>query len=55
MPIGQLLYVTTKTQRNIGVAADILSRKGTPPTEIHWSAATRLLRCLEGTQDCGIE
>jgi hypothetical protein len=54
MAIGQLLYLTMKTRRDIAVAVGILSRNVASPTELHWAAVKRLLRYLKGTQDYGI-
>lgn len=51
--IGGLLYLTA-TRPNIMFAASLLSRYIQEPSQIHFGAAKRVLRYLQGTLDYGI-
>ena len=51
--IGSLLYLTA-TRPDIMYATSLLSRFMQNPTQIHYGAAKRILRYLQGTKDYGI-
>ncbi|CAL9016013.1 unnamed protein product [Prunus brigantina] len=51
--IGSLLYLTT-TRPDIMYATSLLSRFMQNPSQIHYGAAKRILRYLQGTIDYGI-
>ena len=52
--IGSLLYLTS-TRPNIMFAASLLSRFMQKPSQVHYGAAKRVLRYLQGTMDYGIK
>ena len=51
--VGSLMYLTT-TRPDIMYAVSIISRYMSKPTEMHFSAAKRVLRYLQGTTGFGI-
>ncbi|XP_057432877.1 uncharacterized mitochondrial protein AtMg00810-like [Lotus japonicus] len=51
--IGSLMYLTA-TRPDIMYAVSLLSRYMSRPTEVHYSAAKRILRYLQGTTKFGI-
>lgn len=51
--IGSLMYMTI-TRPDMQFAVNLISRFSAEPTEIHFAAAKRVLRYLQGTLDFGI-
>lgn len=49
--IGSLLYAAIATRPDIAQAVSVVSRFCSEPTEMHLTAAKRVLRYLKGTQD----
>nr|GEX43021.1 retrotransposon-related protein [Tanacetum cinerariifolium] len=51
--VGSLMYITT-TRPDIQFVVSYISRFVSKPTEVHFAAAKRVLRYLQGTLDYGI-
>lgn len=51
--VGSLMYLTT-TRPDIMYGVSLISRFMSNPTEVHWSAAKRILRYIQGTTELGI-
>ena len=51
--IGSLIYLTN-TRPDLSYAVSILSRFMQEPLDIHWNAAKRVLRYIQGTKDFGL-
>ncbi|XP_038106651.1 secreted RxLR effector protein 161-like [Culex quinquefasciatus] len=49
--VGGLLYLAVVARPDIAAAAAILGRRFSAPRECDWTAAKRVLRYLQGTQD----
>jgi len=52
--VGSLLYAATMTRPDIACVVGLLSRAMDAPREVHWLAATRVLRYLRGTLSLGL-
>ena len=52
--VGSLLYISNGTRPDIAFSVCQLSRHLERPSEEHWKAAIRVLRCLKSTSDIGI-
>lgn len=48
------MYAMTCTRPNITFAVSKLSRFTSNPSQLHWSAISRILRYLKGTMNYGI-
>lgn len=53
--VGALTYLATITRPDISYAVNYISKYVNKPTEIHWKAAKRVLRYLQGTASIGLE
>lgn len=51
--VGSLMYLTA-TRPDLMYGVSVISRFMSRPTELHWLAAKRILRYLEGTTELGI-
>ena len=51
--IGSLIYLTT-TRLDLSYSVSIISRFMQEPLDIHWNAAKRVLRCIQGTKYFGL-
>lgn len=47
--VGSLLFAAQVSRPDINFAVNLLSRYGTNPGKVHWGAAKRVLRYLQGT------
>jgi len=52
--IGSLTYAAMSTKPDIAKALGVVNQFASNPSEIHWTAAKRILRYLKGTSDYGI-
>ena len=52
--VGSLLYLSTKTRRDIAYAVNNVARFCSNPTKEHWTATKRIFRYLRGTANCGL-
>lgn len=52
--VGSLLYAAVSTRPDIAEAVGVLCKFNSCPTEIHMTAAKRVLRYLKGTMDLGL-
>ena len=49
--VGSLMYIHTCTRPDISFAVGMLGRYQSNPGMIHWKAAKKVLRYLQGTKD----
>jgi hypothetical protein len=52
--VGTLQYLATWTRPDIAHATHVLSRHSSNPGEVHWTAASHVMRYLKGTSHLGL-
>lgn len=53
--IGALMYAAIGTRPDIAHAISVLGQFNHNPKRVHWTAAKRVLRCLQGSKDLGLK
>jgi hypothetical protein len=52
--IGNLLYAQVCTRPDIAMKVEMLGRYQSNPGMEHWKVAKKVMRYLQGTNDCGL-